>query len=160
MSNLKRLLKYVWPYWPAFLLALVAMVLAALFETATGALLVPIFNQFSQNPVKSKTLFDLGGFVSNDWYRAWLSISAMLLAFTILKGIFEFVSSYLMARIGQYAVVKLRDELYQHLLLQSSSFFEKHRTNFLVSRLITSCSAIENAVSSNLRDILREGCML
>lgn len=161
MQDLKRLLKYVWPYWPAFLLALVAMFLAAVFETATGALIVPIINQFSQNPVKSKTLFDLASLIPlNDWYRAWLIISGLLLAFTVLKGAAEFISSYLMARIGQSAILKLRGELYEHLLMQSASFFEKHRTNFLVSRLIVSCSAIENAVSTNLRDVLREAFML
>jgi ATP-binding cassette, subfamily B, bacterial MsbA len=135
--------------------------LAAVFETATGALIVPILNNFWQNPIKSKTPFDLGSLIPlNDWYRAWLIISGLLLSFTILKGAAEFVSSYLMAKIGQSAVLKLRSQLYEHLLGQSAVFFEKHRTNFLVSRLIVSCSSIENAVSSNLRDVLRESFML
>jgi subfamily B ATP-binding cassette protein MsbA len=57
-------------------------------------------------------------------------------------------------------VLDLRRQLYDHLLTQSASFFEKHRTNFLVSRLVVSCSAIEMAVSANLRDVLREGFVL
>ena len=162
MNDLKRLLKYVKPYWLLFAFALTAMLLGALFETAIGALLVPIFNQFLPNSdVKSKTLFDLSSLVPRgDWYRAWIAISALLLVFTILKGIAEYFSSYLMAKIGQSAVLKLRRELYDHLLRQSAAFFEKHRTNFLVSRLVVSCSAIELAVSSNLRDVLRESFML
>ena len=137
------------------------MVLVAVFETATGALIVPIFNQFSPIPGQSQTLFDLQRFIpANDWYQAWLRISVMLLSFTVLKGIAEYFSSYLMAKIGQTAVFDLRKQLYAHLLGQSNSFFEKHRTNFLVSRLVVSCSAIELAVSSNLRDVLRESFML
>jgi len=138
MKDLKRLLKYVRPYWLIFLLAVVAMILTAVFETATGALLVPIFDQFLQNPaVKTKTLFDLNSLIPrNDWFRAWIVISALLISFTVLKGIAEYFSSYLMARIGQSAVLKLRAELYEHLLKQSAVFFEKHRTNFLVSRLV------------------------
>jgi len=144
-----------------FAFALVAMVLVALFDTAIGALLVPIFNQFLPNAGKSKTLFDLSSLIPrDDWFRAWLAIAALLLAFTILKGIAEYFSSYLMAKIGQSAVLELRNELYEHLLKQSAAFFEKHRTNFLVSRLVISCSAIELAVSSNLRDVLRESFML
>jgi ABC-type multidrug transport system fused ATPase/permease subunit len=46
------------------------------------------------------------------------------------------------------------------LISQSTTFFERHRTNFLVSRLVVSCSAIESAVSNNLRDILRESIIL
>ncbi len=162
MNEFARLLQYVRPHWVTFLFALIAMVLVAVFETATGALIVPIFNQFSPIPgQQSQTLFDLQRYIpQNDWYQAWLRISVMLLSFTVLKGIAEYFSSYLMAKIGQTVVFDLRKQLYDHLLGQSNSFFEKHRTNFLVSRLVVSCSAIELAVSSNLRDVLRESFML
>ena len=162
MNDFMRLLKYVRPYWLTFIFAIVAMVLVAVFETATGALLVPIFNQFLPDAgQRSRTIFDLNAMIpKNDWYRAWLVISVLLLAFTICKGIAEYFSGYLMAKIGQAAILKLRTELYDHLLKQSTSFFEKHRTNFLVSRLVVSCSAIELAVSTNLRDVLRESFML
>jgi len=162
MNEFKRLLQYVRPHWLTFIFAVFAMVMVAVFETATGALLVPIFSQFSpaQGP-PSETLFSLQQFVpQDDWYRAWLAIAAMLLCFTILKGVAEYFSSYLMARIGQSAVLDLRKQLYDHILGQPTSFFERHRTNYLVSRLVVSCSAIELAVSSNLRDVLRESFML
>lgn len=161
MDDLRRLLKYVKPHWLTFVIAIVAMVMVAVFETATGALLVPIFDQFLPNPTKSKTLFDLHSLIPrDDWFKAWTVISGLLLGFTICKGIAEYFSSYLMAKIGQAAVLDLRKQLYDHLLSQSAVFFEKHRTNFLVSRLVVSCSAIELAVSSNLRDVLRESFML
>ncbi len=162
MNDFKRLLHYVRPYWMTFALAIIAMVLVAVFETATGALLVPLLDQFSPIPAtESKTLFDLNSLIPrDDWYRAWVVISLLLIGFTIAKGIAEYFSSYLMARIGQSVVLKLRAELYSHLLNQSTVFFESHRTNYLVSRLVVSCSAIEMAVSSNLRDVLRESFML
>jgi ATP-binding cassette, subfamily B, bacterial MsbA len=162
MDDLRRLLKYLRPHWLTFVVAMIAMVFTAAFETATGALFVPIFNQFlpgqSQN---SQTLFNLQSLVpQDDWFRGWVAISVLLLSFTILKGIAEYFSSYLMAKIGQSAVLDLRRELYDHLLQQPAQFFEKHRTNFLVARLVTSCAAIEAAVSGNLRDVLRESFML
>ena len=162
MNDLKRLLKYVRPYWATFVFALIAMVLVAVFETATGFLLVPLLDQFSPIPAaESKTGFDLNSLIPrDDWFKAWIVISLLLVGFTIAKGIAEYFSSYLMAKIGQSVVLKLRGELYSHLLNQSTVFFEGHRTNFLVSRLVISCSAIELAVSSNLRDVLRESFML
>src|SRR5215204_585810 len=162
MKDFKRLLKYLRPYWLIFLVAAIAMFLGAVFETATGALLVPIFDQFSGNPSQeSKTLFDLHSLIPrDDWFKAWVMISVLLLGFTVAKGIAEYFSSYLMAKIGQTAVLDLRRELYEHLLLQSTTFFERHRTNYLVSRLVNSCAAIELSVSSNLRDVLREAFML
>lgn len=162
MEDFKRLLHYVRPHWPTFLFAFVAMVLAAVFETATGAMLVPIFDQFLPDPGQnSKTLYDLHSLIpKDDWFRAWVIISALLLTFTICKGIAEFFSVYLMSKIGQAAIFDLRRQLYDHILSQPASFFEKHRTNFLVSRLVVSCSAIEFAVSTNLRDVLRESILL
>lgn len=162
MNEFRRLLKYVRPHWLTFVFALLAMILVAVFETATGALLVPIFGQFLPSAVgQSETLFSLQRFIPQEpWYEAWLAISVLLLSFTVAKGIAEYFSSYLMAKIGQAAVLDLRRQLYDHLLRQPASFFEKHRTNFLVSRLVVSCSAIEMAVSANLRDVLREGFMI
>jgi len=163
MNEFIRILRYLRPHLSTFILAIVAMVLVAFFETATAALLVPIFDQAFESGAgeKSQTLFNLQKFIpQNDWYQAWLMISVLLLTFTIIKGIAEYFSSYLMAKIGQSAVLQLRQELYTHLLNQSADFYQKHRTNFLVSRLAVNCSAIELAVSSNLRDILRESFML
>ncbi len=162
MEEFRRLMTYVRPYWPSFVLALIAMFGVAIFETATVALLTPIFDQFMPSSgTISNAPFDLQSLIpKDDWFQAWLAISVLLLSFTLFKGIAEFLSSFLMARIGQKAVLQLRVELYDHLLTQSTTFFEKHRTNFLVSRLVVSCAAIENAVSNNLRDVLRESLIL
>ena len=87
-------------------------------------------------------------------------IAVLLIVFTVAKGIAEYLSTYLMARIGQSAVLKLRQDLYSHLLAQSATFFERHRTNYLVSRLITSAAAIETAIVATVRDMLRESFTL
>jgi subfamily B ATP-binding cassette protein MsbA len=56
--------------------------------------------------------------------------------------------------------MSLRRDLYSHVLAQSASFFERHRTNYLVSRLVSSAAAIEVAVTATLRDMLRESFTL
>jgi subfamily B ATP-binding cassette protein MsbA len=162
MEDLRRLLNYVRPYWGSFLFALVAMAAVAIFETATATLLAPIFDQFAPNPERrAKIPFDIVSLIpKNDWLRGWMVISVLLIGFTLAKGVAEFVSSFLMARIGQKAVLQLRKDLYDHLLAQSAGFFERHRTNFLVTRLVVNCSAIENAVSANIRDAIRESLVL
>ena len=58
--------------------------MVAVFETAIGALLVPIFDQFLPGAQRSKTLFDLHSLIPrDDWFRAWVVI-ASLVVFTIL----------------------------------------------------------------------------
>jgi subfamily B ATP-binding cassette protein MsbA len=138
------------------------MMAVGLLETATGALIVPIFNQAlaETEGQRSATLFGLQRIIPASGLAAWRTIAILLFVFTLLKGAAEYFSTYLMAKIGQASVFTLRRDLYRHLLRQSASFFERHRTNYLVSRLITSAAAIETAVSNTLRDMLRESFTL
>lgn len=162
MRDLRRLLRYIKPHWETFTLATFAMLLVGLLESAIGGLIVPIFDQaFAQGAGhRTQTLFGLQRIIPESGLAAWKTISILLLAFTLAKGIAEYFSTFLMARIGQSAVLKLRQDLYSHLLSQSASFFERHRTNYLVSRLVSSAAAIETAVASTLRDMLRESFTL
>ncbi|HEV2884521.1 MAG TPA: ABC transporter transmembrane domain-containing protein, partial [Pyrinomonadaceae bacterium] len=157
MRDLRRLLKYLKPHWQTFALATLAMLMVGLLESAIGALIVPIFDQaFAETGQRTQTLFGLQRIIPDSGVAAWKTISLLLLTFTLAKGIAEYLSTVLMARIGQSAVLTLRQDLYNHLLAQSATFFERHRSNYLVSRLVSSAAAIEATVASTMRDMLRE----
>ena len=162
MRDLHRLLKYLRPHWPVFTLATFSMVVVGVLESAIGALIVPIFDQaFSTGSgQRTATLFGLQHLIPAAPFSAWKAISVLLIVFTLAKGVAEYLSTYLMAWIGQSSVLKLRQDLYSHLLAQSATFFERHRTNYLVSRLVSSAAAIETAVTSTIRDMLRESFTL
>ena len=138
------------------------MVAVGLLEGATGALVVPIFDQplAQASGQHTPTLFGLQDLIPKSSVAALATIAVLLIAFTIVKGLAEYLSTYLMAHIGQSSVLRLRQDLYSHLLAQGARFFQRHRTNYLVSRLISSAAAIENAVTYTLRDFLREGFTL
>lgn len=161
MRDIRRLLRYLLPHTGTFVIATFAMIVVGLLESATGALIVPIFDQaFAQGGHRTPTLFGLERIIPPSGLAAWRGIALLLILFTIVKGIAEYFSTYLMAYIGQSSILKLRQDLYSHLLAQSATFFEHHRTNYLVSRLISSAAAIEAAVTHTLRDMLREGFTL
>src|SRR5215213_3355512 len=116
MQDFRRLLKYLRPHGLTFALAMLAMILVAFFETATGALIVPIFDKaFGTGAAqKTQTLFNLQNWIpADDWFSAWLMISGLLVGFTILGGIAEYFSVYLMSKIGQSAVLRMREDLYE-----------------------------------------------
>lgn len=161
MRDLRRLLKYMLPHAGTFAIATVAMVVVSLLEGAIGALIVPIFDQaLSSAGHRTETLFSLQKLIPASGLAAWRAIALLLITFTLVKGVAEYFSTYLMAYIGQSSILRLRQDLYTHLLSQSAAFFERHRTNYLVSRLISSAAAIETAVTHTLRDMLREGLTL
>jgi subfamily B ATP-binding cassette protein MsbA len=161
MRDLRRLLKYLLPHTGTFIAANFAMIVVGLMDGATTFLLIPIMNQvFGQGGQRATTLFAWQKIIPPSGLAAWRMIALLLITFTVIKGIAEYLSTYWMAYIGQSAILRLRQELYGHLLAQSASFFERHRTNYLVSRLISSAAAIETAVTHTLRDALREGFTL
>ena len=163
MRDLRRLLRYLLPHTRTFAIATLAMIAVALLETATSALIVPIVNQalgHGGGGRRTATLFGLQRLIPASGLAAWRTIALLLVLFTIVKGIAGYFSTYLMAYIGQSSILKLRQDLYSHLLSQSAAFFERHRTNYLVSRLISSAAAIEGAVTNTLRDMLRESFTL
>ena len=161
MGDLRRLLRYLLPHAGTFTVATFAMIVGGVLESATGALIVPIFDQaFAQGGHRTPTLFGLEKIIPPSGLAAWRTIALLLVLFTIIKGVAEYFSTYLMAYIGQASILRLRQDLYSHVLAQSASFFERHRTNYLVSRLISSAAAIEAAVTNTLRDMLREGFTL
>jgi subfamily B ATP-binding cassette protein MsbA len=166
MRELRRLLRYLKPYTGSFVLALCLMVVVALFDGAIRALLVPISDRLSvvggvaQDVPQASNLFDFNRYLPTDTERAFYLIALLMVGFTIIKGVAEFGSNYLMARIGQRAVFDLRSSLYDHLIRQSTAFFSRHHTNFLTSHLVNDVEKIELAVSRTLTDALRESFTL
>ena len=162
MRDLRRLLRYLLPHTGTFIIATFAMIVVALLEGAITALVVPIYDQaLAQGGAHaSATPFALQRIIPHSGLAAWRMIALLLVVFTVVKGVADYLSTYLMAYIGQASILRLRQEFYGHLLSQSAAFFERHRTNYLVSRLISSAAAIEAAVTNTLRDLLREGFTL
>ncbi len=162
MRDLRRLLRYLLPHTGTFIIATFAMIVVALLEGAITALVVPIYDQaLAQGGAHaSATPFALQRIIPHSGLVAWRMIALLLVVFTVVKGVADYLSTYLMAYIGQASILRLRQEFYGHLLSQSAAFFERHRTNYLVSRLISSAAAIEAAVTNTLRDLLREGFTL
>jgi ATP-binding cassette, subfamily B, bacterial MsbA len=159
MTDFARLLKYVKPYRVIFALSVVLMIMTALFEGATGLLLVPIFNKLSAAaPGVSSGLLDLKRYLPAG--ESWQTIAILLVGFTLAKGVTEYFSSYSMSYIGQNVIADVRTSLYDHIIRQSASFFTKRPTNELTAHLMSDAAMVERSVSDTLRDLLRESVSL
>src|SRR5947207_15227545 len=102
MRDLRRLLKYLLPHTGTFIIATFAMIVVAVLETATSALIVPIFDQaFAHDQVRATpTPFALQRIIpTSGGLHAWRMIALLLVVFTVVKGIAEYFSTYWMAYI-------------------------------------------------------------
>ena len=85
----------------------------------------------------------------------WL-IPLLLVIVIFGKGLFTFLSSFFMRSIGYKVGKKLRDELFGHIIYQSSDFFDYKSTGDLMSRLTNDVDRIQAAVAGSMGDFIQE----
>jgi subfamily B ATP-binding cassette protein MsbA len=137
-----RLLSFARPYRAQKVAALLAMVVYAAGTVMLAWLVRYIFDRALQNP-------DLV-----------MGVAAQLLSAYALKGIGSYVSSYLMADVGQRVVMDLRNKLFRHILDQSAAFFSRQTTGQLMSRITNDINQVQLAVSETAPDLVRESLAL
>ncbi|MDL1970613.1 MAG: lipid A export permease/ATP-binding protein MsbA [Candidatus Desulfofervidaceae bacterium] len=138
MHTYHRLLEWVKPYWSRLLLAMVCMLMVAGATSATAYLVKPVLDKifFEKNIRMLKIL----PFV-------------VLLVYAI-KGIFWYFQTYLMNYVGQRIVADLRERLYAHMIDLPLSYFGRHHTGVLMSRIINDVNLIQGAVSGAVTSLL------
>jgi len=72
------------------------------------------------------------------------------------KGLFTFLSSFFIRSVGHKVVKKLRDELFENIVYQSTDFFDYRATGELMSRLTNDVDKVQQAVSGSMGDFIRE----
>ncbi len=137
----KKLWLYVKPYYSRLLWAVACMIGVALFTTASMWIL--------------KYVIDRIFIEKNTQMLLWISLSLPLIF--LLKGICSYGQGYLMSYIGQKIVMDLRNDLFEHYQKLSLDYFENKRTGSIISRITNDVGIIQNAVSSGLVSIIKDG---
>jgi len=83
--------------------------------------------------------------------------AGLMLAAYALSNLFQVAANWMMARISQGALRKLRGDLFAHLQTLSMGFFDTHAAGGLMSRLTSDIDAINQAVSQNVISLLSSG---
>ncbi len=79
-----------------------------------------------------------------------------LVVATVLKGLCDYLGTYLVNYAGFGMITDLRNHLYEATLRRSSSFFHKHATGTILSTLINDVDRVQNAVSSVIGEFLQQ----
>jgi len=77
-----------------------------------------------------------------------------------IRAFMNFVSGYAFQHIGLGIVTDLRNDLYRHVLDQSSEFHAAHPSGELVSRVIMDVNLIQIAVTNRLLDLFQQSVTL
>ena len=136
-SRLHVILK---PYTPQLLISMAAMVFVGGFNGLQAYMVKPLLDEI---------------FYKHDQRMLYLLPMGLLLVF-LVKGIFYFIYSYLLEKVGQSIIRDLRNRVYAHLNDLPLSFFQKTPTGELISRIINDVSMLQGSVSHALIHLLRD----
>jgi ATP-binding cassette subfamily B multidrug efflux pump len=89
-------------------------------------------------------------FISTRQIAGLSRLALLLLTVYLLDNGFQAISSWLMARISQDSLRRLRRDLFEHLQRLSIAYFDRHTAGDLMSRLTNDIDAINQAVSQNV----------
>jgi ATP-binding cassette subfamily B multidrug efflux pump len=89
-------------------------------------------------------------YISTRQINGLSGLAILLLVVYLFDNGFQAASSWIMARISQDALRRLRRDLFEHLQNLSIAFFDSHTAGELMSRLTNDIDAINQAVSQNV----------
>ena len=167
MRRLIRLMWYVRPYWPQLFASVVLFSLVGLLEAFRLALIRVVLDRVlvPETPGRSMPLFTIPGtahtvyleqLVPSHFHNPWTVFAFALVTSVLLKGIFDYVGTYLVNYAGFGLVTDLRNEIYGSVLRRSAAFFQKHATGTLVSAIINDIDKVQFAMSSVMAEFLQQ----
>ena len=167
MRQLTRLLRYALPYWWQVLASVLLMALVGLLDAFRVLLVGPVLDRVlnpstGSNDIRLFTLpqthrtIYLQQFVPSHLHNAWTIVAYALVASTILKGIFDYLGTYLVNYAGFGMITDLRNHLYDSVLHRSAAFFERHTTGTLVSTIVNDIERVQYAMSTVLAEFLQQ----
>jgi subfamily B ATP-binding cassette protein MsbA len=180
MKNVLRLLRYGLLYSFQWLSGVLLLAAVGVLDTFRVLLLQPIFDQVlrpdaPEGPISIGLTKPLNlGFAGHHWtfslqvdlrslipgflhmHNAWVVVAFALVVATVLKGLCDYVGTYLVNYAGFGTITDLRNDLYEVTLRRSSSFFHKHPTGTILSTLINDVDRVQIAFSSVIGEFLQQ----
>lgn len=138
----KRLLVYVKPHWPAFLVAFLGFGLYAGSQTA--------FAKWLEYLVDS-----IGNTGPGGLNRELIALA--VIGIFVVRGIGTFLGQYCVAYVGRQVVHDLRINLFRKLLVMPASFYREESSGQILSRFTFNVEQVTGAATEAIRVVVREG---
>ncbi|MGW8266884.1 MAG: ABC transporter ATP-binding protein [Longimicrobiales bacterium] len=170
MKTYLRILGYLRPHAPVFAAAVVATFIFAGLDAFSFLLVIPFLNVLMGDPsaprpegiatgdamldrVLNGTIGRLVDFQAPPQEAINGIILFLLLVFAV-KNVFDFLKTYLMARVQQGVTRDLRDRVYDHLLDLDMAFFGKTKMGQILSRLTYDVEQLRVLVAKELGKVV------
>ncbi len=148
---MRRLLKYLRPYWRMTLFALITTLLYGMLQ-AVPAYLMKVEVDRYLDPVHGQRLFPaLAHFLSRNPMVGIAQIAFVLFFPTVMASFFlEFSQSFAMQLVGQKVMYDLRKQIFLHLQRLEMSFFDSNPVGRLVTRVTTDVDVLNDLFAAGV----------
>ena len=171
MALYARVLSYLRPHLAALVAAGAATLAFATLDASAYVLLIPFVDAlFSAAPTGGSGAGDADPMsrlldatvyrivdVQGDALQAVQGIIVLILIVFLLKNVFDFARTYLVAWVEQSVTRDLRNEVYDHVLRLDLSFFGRTRVGQITSRLTQDVEQVRRLLTTELARFLSSG---
>ncbi|AFB78238.1 Lipid A export ATP-binding protein [Francisella tularensis subsp. tularensis TIGB03] len=143
----KRLLLQVKHLWHFLLLAAIGSIFFSAADASMIYLINPILNYG----------FGPGGGITKQSATILMLMGVGMVGLLALRSVGSFVSQYFIGSLGQKVVYKFRKDIYKRLMDLPASFFDKHSTGQIISRLLYNVDQVIEATSTAIITVVQDG---
>jgi subfamily B ATP-binding cassette protein MsbA len=176
VAELKRFLGYMKPYLVQMIAAAVMMAMAGALMSLVVATLNPLVNDvlLAQSPKVDEARADdkPADFLERilnrlpvDRAKSWIrerpmaKVPVLLISIFLVRGILLFFGDYLTRKTGSAVIRDLRADLHDSLIYQAPSFYRRHQTGEVLSRLLNDVHLIKLMSTQVFADFFRVSAM-
>ena len=171
LQEVWRLLRYVRPYRSRLAAGIGALALVGLAEGLVALMITPLFDRILNPgnpdprlplltlPFTGRTIF-LNSLAPGGPQYVWAVFAAALVILFTGKAVAEFYGVLKVQSVGLYAVTDLRNEIYEKLVRQPASFFQRQPLGRLMSAVINDVERVRNTLSESVAVLCRQALTL
>jgi ATP-binding cassette, subfamily B, bacterial MsbA len=137
---LNRLIQYLKPHTKTIIGSVLAMALVAAAETSIPALMKPLLDR---------------GFTGELDTKLWL-VPIFLVGLAFIRGGAQFLSNYLLSRVINAVLLKLREQMFQTLLHAKTEFYQKSSASSLINAVVFEVNNVLSIMGTMLISLVRD----
>ena len=185
MGPFWRLIACVRPHWRSLLVALMCMMMFALFSGFSIGMISPFIQvlfrasgEQQQSMVVEEPSLDISSPADIGQLKDYVKLKAqkyllsarplvslericfIILLVMLMKNLFNYGQTYLIASVEQRVIKDLRDRLYSHLHRLPLSFFHSQKTGRLISRITNDVTMIRGTITAVFSNVVRDSLLL
>ena len=139
-TALNRLISYLKPHYSLIIGSLLAMALVAGAETSIPALMKPLLDR---------------GFTGQLNSKLW-QVPVFLVGLALVRSLAQFLSNYLLTRVINAVLLKLREQMFQTLLHARTTFFQQNSASNLINAVVFEVNNVLSIMGGMLISLVRD----